>query len=331
MVSVRTEGDTKSAFYSNWRSVGNANSSGLLAALFVMCAILALTTPYFFTPENGLNILRAVSFVGIAAAAATLVLVSGGIDLSMAATMALAGTVSGGLIEAGYPLPIAIVAGLVAGGVIGVINAVIIVGFGINPLIATIGTQFAARGAAYLVVNSREVFIMDPTFNWIGQATVFAIPVSGLLMLLVFAFFGWLMRDTVFGRQIYAIGGTPNGTSALLSGVPVKRRMFQVYVVSGIASAVAGLLLSSYSNTATGYNAMGLELPILAAVILGGTALGGGRGTVWGTLAGVLLVGVITNGLTLNNAPLAWVLVVQGAILVIAVVIDDRRQARYDR
>jgi ribose transport system permease protein len=331
VVSLQTEGNNKTAFYSNWKSIGNANAAGLLGALIVMCSILAVTTPYFFSVENGLNILRAVSFIGIAAAAATLVLVSGGIDLSMAATMALAGTVSGGLIEAGYSLPIAIFAGLAAGGIVGVVNAVIIVNFGINPLIATIGTQFAARGAAYLVVNSREVFIMDPAFNWVGQATIFTFPVSGILMLLVFAFFGWLMRDTIFGRQIYAIGGTPNGTSALLSGVPVKRRMFQVYVISGFSSAVAGLLLSSYSNTATGYNAMGLELPILAAVILGGTALGGGRGTVWGTLAGVLLVGVITNGLTLNNAPLAWVLVVQGAILVIAVVIDDRRQARYDR
>lgn len=331
MVSVRTEGQTKSAFYSNWKSIGNANGTGLLASLVVICAILALTTPYFFSVENGLNILRAVSFIGIAAAAATLVLVSGGIDLSMAATMALAGTTAGGLIEAGYPLPIAVGAGLMAGVVVGVINAVIIVGFGINPLIATIGTQFAARGAAYLVVDNREVFIQNDTFNWVGQATVFSIPVSGILMFLVFMFFAWLMRDTVFGRHIYAIGGTPNGTSALLSGVPVKRRMFQVYIISGVSSAVAGLLLSSYSNSATGYNATGLELPILAAVILGGTALGGGRGNVWGTLAGVLLVAVITNGLTLNNAALAWVLVVQGGILVLAVVIDERRQAKFER
>jgi len=331
MVNIRTEGDTKSAFYSNWKSRGSANGTGLLASLIVMCSILALTTPYFFSVENGLNILRAVSFIGIAAAAATLVLVSGGIDLSMAATMALAGTASGGLIEAGYPLPIAIGVGLLAGGIVGVVNAVIIVGFGINPLIATIGTQFAARGAAYLVVDSREVFIMDPTFNWVGQATVFSIPISGILMFLVFLFFAWLMRDTVFGRQIYAIGGTPNGTSALLSGVPRKKRLYQVYIISGLASALAGLLLSSYSNSATGFNAMGLELPILAAVILGGTALGGGRGNVWGTLAGVLLIAVITNGLTLNNAALAWILVVQGGILVLAVVIDERRQAKFER
>ena len=331
MVSLHTADNTKKAFYSNWKSVGSANASGLLAALVVVTAILSVTTPYFFTAENGLNILRAVSFIGIAAAAATLVLVSGGIDLSMAATMALAGTVTGGLIEGGYPTIFAVIAGLLAGGIVGTINAVVIVGFGINPLIATIGTQFAARGAAYLVVDSREVFIMDPAFNWVGQATVFSFPVSGILMLLVFLFLGWLMRDTIFGRHIYAIGGTPNGSSALLSGVPVKRRQFQVYVFSGLISAVAGLLLSSYSNTATGYNAMGLELPILAAVILGGTALGGGRGTVWGTLAGVLLVGVIVNGLTLNNAPIAWVLVVQGAVLVIAVVVDDRRQAKYNK
>ena len=331
MVSIRTEGDTKSAFYSNWKSIGNSSGTGLLTSLVVIFAILAFTTPYFFSVENGLNILRAVSFIGIAAAAATLVLVSGGIDLSMAATMALAGTAAGGLIEAGYPLPVAVGAGLLAGVIVGVINAVIIVGFGINPLIATIGTQFAARGAAYVVVDNREVFIQNPAFNWVGQATVFSIPVSGILMLLVFLFFAWLMRDTVFGRHIYAIGGTPNGTSALLSGVPVKKRMFQVYIISGLSSAVAGLLLSSYSNSATGYNAMGLELPILAAVILGGTALGGGRGNVWGTLAGVLLVAVITNGLTLNNAALAWVLVVQGAILVLAVVIDERRQAKFER
>lgn len=329
MVEVKTESSIGSRWWQGgMEQARQSNSAGLLLSLAVLIGLLALTTPYFFTFENGLNVVRAVSFIGIAAASATMVLVAGGVDLSMAAVMALAGTTAAGLMDAGYSPILAALAGLGMGLIVGVINAILIVHFQLNPLIATIGTQFAARGAAYLVVNNRELYVFEPSFVWFGQATLGPIPVSGLLMVAVFVFFGWLMRSTVFGGQIYAIGGTPNGLSAKLSGVPVRRRLIQVYIVSGIFSALAGLLLASYSGSAAGYAAMGLELPILAAAILGGAALGGGRGTVWGTLIGVILVGVINNGLTLNNVTLAWLFVVQGSILVIAVLLDERRNAK---
>jgi ribose transport system permease protein len=311
-----------------WRSMGSVNAPGLLAALIVLFVVLSITTEYFFSVQNALNILHAVSFVGVASAVATLVLVGGGIDLSTASVMALAGTVVAGMLEAGYPMPLAVCVALLSGLAVGAVNAVVIVKFGINPLIATIGTQFVVRGLAYLVVGSREILITDTNFTWWGQANFLGIPVAGILMMVVFVFFGWLMRSTVFGRHIYAIGGTPNGVSAMLAGVPVKRRLTQMYMTSGLFSAVAGLMLASYTGDAAGFAATGLELPIVSAVILGGTALGGGRGTVWGTLAGVMLVGVISNGLTLNSVSLAWLFVVQGAILVVAVIVDERRQAK---
>jgi ribose transport system permease protein len=301
---------------------------GLALALVVTIALFAFTTPYFFALDNGFNILRVASYTGIAAAIATLVLVGGGIDLSVAAVMALSGTVSAGLIEAGWPVWVAILAALGTAFVAGLINAFIVTTIGINPLIATIATQFIFRGFAYIVISQREILISDHHFLYFGQGDVLGVPTPALLMLLCFIGIGFAMKMTAFGQQVYAIGGSPDGQMAKLAGVPLKRRQYQIYIASAVLSGFAGLLLASYSGSGDGNSALGLELPIIAAAILGGTALGGGRGSVVGTLLGVLLLGVITNGMTLHNVTYVWGLVVQGVALLLAVVIDERRQRK---
>lgn len=304
---------------------------GLGLALIVVVVGLSITTPYFFTVDNARNISTAISYTGVCAAISTLVLAGGGVDLSIAAVMAIAGTSSAGLLDAGCPAGLAIVAALALGALIGGVNAIVITIVGINPLIATIGTQFVIRGFAYIVISSRELLISSGGYLWIGQHEVGGVPVAAVVMVLAFVSVGVAMHYTVFGRHVYAIGGSPNGDMARLAGVPVRRRQCQMYVASGLISALAGIVLASYSGSATGNAALGAELPIIAAVILGGTALGGGRGSVVGTLLGVILLGVINNGMTLRSVPQVWLYVVQGTALLLAVVIDERRQRREAR
>ena len=313
------------------RPLLRADGAGLALALMVAIGVLSLSTPYFFTLDNGRNISTAISYTGICAAISTLVLAGGGVDLSVAAVMAVAGTAAAGMLDAGYPAVAAILVALAVGAIAGLGNALLITFVGINPLIATIGTQFVLRGFAYIVISSRELLISNQAFLYIGQGEVFGVPIPSLIMLITFIAVGLTMKLTVFGQHVYAIGGSPDGGMARLAGVPVRRRQSQMYIASGVISAVAGIVLASYSGSATGNAALGLELPIIAAVILGGTALGGGRGRVVGTVLGVVLLGVINNGLTLRSVPYVWLYVVQGSALLLAVVIDERRQRRAAR
>lgn len=303
-------------------------SWGLGAAVLIIFTFLSFTTDYFFSFENGRNIATAISFMGIAAAIATLILIGGGVDLSVAAVMAVAGSTAAGLLDAGWPASSAIVIALLVGLLVGLINGFLIASVGINPLITTIGTGFVVRGAAYIVIDSRELNISDENFLFVGRNDFFGIPLTFLIMLICFLAVGFVMRRTVFGLHLYAIGGTPNGQMASLAGVPVKRRIYQMYAAGGVMAALAGLILATYSASATGNAATALELPIIAAVILGGTALGGGRGTVMGTFLGVVLLGIINNGITLRNVPYVWLFVVQGCALLLAVVIDSRREKK---
>jgi ribose transport system permease protein len=303
-------------------------SLGLGSAVLLTIIILSTTTEYFFSSENARNVSTAISFMGVSAAIATLILIGGGVDLSVAAVMAVAGSSAAGLLDAGYPAYIAVVVALLIGLLVGLINGFLISSVGINPLITTIGTGFAVRGAAYIVIESRELNISDKTFLFVGRSNFFGIPLSFLVMVACFLGVGFVMRRTIFGQHLYAIGGTPDGRMAALAGVPVKKRLYQMYAAGGLVAALAGLVLASYSASATGNAAIGLELPIIAAVILGGTKLGGGRGTVTGTFLGVVLLGVINNGLTLRNVPYVWLFVVQGCVLLLAVVIDSRREKK---
>ena len=303
-------------------------SVGLAAAVLLTIAVLSFTTDYFFSFENARNVSTAISFMGVAAAIATLILIGGGVDLSVAAVMAVAGSTAAGLLDAGYSPFVAVVVALFVGLLVGLVNGFLIASVGINPLITTIGTGFVMRGFAYIVIESRELNIGNQSFLFVGRNDFLGFPLSFLIMLTSFLGVGFVMKRTVFGQHLYAIGGTPDGRMAALAGVPVKRRIYQMYAAGGLVAALAGLVLATYSASATGNAAMGLELPIIAAVILGGTALGGGRGTVTGTFLGVVLLGVINNGLTLRNVPYVWLFVVQGCVLLLAVVIDSRREKR---
>ena len=303
-------------------------SLGLAAAVLIIIILLSLTTDYFFSFENARNVSTAISFMGVAAAIGTLILIGGGVDLSVAAVMAVAGSTAAGLLDAGYSAYVAVIVALFVGLMVGLINGFLIASVGINPLITTIGTGFAVRGFAYIVIESRELNIGNESFLFVGRNDFLGFPLSFLIMIACFLGVGFVMRRTIFGQHLYAIGGTPDGRMAALAGVPVKRRTYQMYAAGGLVAALAGLVLATYSGSATGNAAMGLELPIIAAVILGGTALGGGRGTVTGTLLGVVLLGVINNGLTLRNVPYVWLFVVQGCVLLLAVVIDSRRERK---
>ncbi len=307
---------------------GSFNWAGLLLAIIAVGIVFSATSPYFATAPNFANLSRAVGYTGIVAAITTLVLVSGALDLSIAAMMSLAGVTTAALIRGGQSWEVAIAGGLGIGVVGGALNGLIVTRTGINPLIATIATQFLMRGVAFLISAGFPISMHDPIVSALGTGNVASVPAPALLMVLAFVIVGFLLNSTRFGIHAYAIGGSTGGSMARLAGVPVIRRKLQIYMLSGLFAAIGGIVLLGYISTGDPNAAFGQELPIIAAVIMGGTALGGGRGSVFGTLLGVVLLGEIYNGLTLSNVSNDWQYVVQGVALLIAVFIDEYRSRK---
>lgn len=304
------------------------NWAGLLIAIIGVGIVFAGTSPYFLLGQNLANMSRAIGYTGIVAAITTLVLISGALDLSIAAMMSLVGVVTAWLLQAGVPWQGAVLGGVLVGSAGGAVNGLIVIRTGINPLIATIATQFVMRGFAFLISAGFPILIRDATVSYLGIGSIGPVPVPAVLMVLAFIVVGYLLNYTKFGIHAYAIGGSPGGGMARLAGVPVARRKLQIYISSGLFSAIGGIILLGYISTGDPNAAFGQELPIIAAVIMGGTSLGGGRGSVFGTLLGVILLGEIYNGLTLNNIRSEWQYVIQGVALLFAVFIDEYRSRR---
>jgi ribose transport system permease protein len=302
--------------------------AGLFIAIVAVGAIFTIASPHFLAPGNFANMSRAVSYTGVVAAITTVVLISGGVDLSIASMMALGGVVLGLLLQSGAPWPVAIAGSLVTGVAGGMVNGLIVTRTGINALIATVATGFLWRGIAYVVTASFPVVVRQPVITWLGVGNIAGFPVAALLMLSVFAVVAFLLNETRFGIHAQAIGGSPGGSMARLAGVPVSRRKMQIYVASGLVSAMGGIILVGYTSLGDPGAAFGQELPIIGAVIIGGTSLGGGRGSVFGTLLGVILLGAILNGLTLIGVPSDWQYVVQGVALLLAVLLDEFRSRK---
>jgi ribose transport system permease protein len=300
--------------------------AGILPILVIICILFSLLTPNFLTAGNLVNIVRQSSINIVLATGMTFVILTGGIDLSVGSILAVSAVI--GVLVSLLPALgwAAVPAALVAGLLMGLVNGALIAYLDLPPFIVTLGALTAWRGAAYLVANGTTVLNRDLNFAWIGNNYLGPIPWLVVIALLAIGVSWFILRRTVLGVQIYAVGG--NQRAARLTGIKVDRVLLFVYGVSGLLAGLAGVMSASRLYSATGMLGTGYELDAIAAVILGGTSFTGGIGTILGTLVGALIIAVLNNGLTLLNMSYFWQLVVKGLVIIVAVTIDSIRRRR---
>lgn len=295
---------------------------GILIAFVLLMVVLTFLSDSFLTVSNLLNIARQVSINAVIAAGMTFVILTGGIDLSVGSVLAFCGAIIAGLLSTGQPLLIGIGSGLLLGALLGLLNGLVITKGGVQPFIATLGMLTIARGATLVYTDGRPVTGLPDAFVWLGAGEVARIPVPVIIMTLVFGYAYVILTQTVLGRYIYAIGG--NEEAARLSGVNITFYKTLAYVISGVLSALSGVILTARLNSAQPTAGLGFELDAIAAVVLGGTTLAGGEGSIGGTLLGAFIIGVLNNGLNLLNVSSFYQQVVKGAVILLAVLLDRR-------
>jgi ribose/xylose/arabinose/galactoside ABC-type transport system permease subunit len=295
---------------------------GMAAALLLLMAALSFLSSAFLTVSNLLNIALQVSINAIIAAGMTFVILTAGIDLSVGSVLAFSGAIMAGMLAAGKPVLLAMLAGLVIGGSLGFIDGIVITKGKVQPFIATLAMLTLARGLTLVYTDGRPITGLPDAFVWLGAGNVAGVPVPVLLMLLVFVGSYVILSQTPFGRYVYAIGG--NEEAARLSGVNVPFDKTLVYVISGILSATSAIIITARLNSAQPTAGVGYELDAIAAVVLGGTTLAGGEGSIWGTLLGAFIIGVLNNGLNLLNVSSFYQQVVKGVVILLAVLLDRR-------
>lgn len=294
---------------------------GLFAVLVLLYAALSFASPTFLTLDNQLNILQQAAFFGIVAFAMTLVIVSGEIDISVGSMAALSSSLLGVfVVNLGWSLPLACLAVLVAAGSIGAFSGWVRAAFGVPTFIATLAMYLALRGLAQLITNNFPIPIESDRFFYWGSGRIGALPVPALYFVGVFVVIAVIARKTVFGRSVYAVGG--NARSAELSGINVKRVRVAVMAISGLAAAITGLLQSAQLSSGNSTIANGLEFDAIAATIIGGAALTGGKGTLIGTLIGVVFIAALLNGMVLLGVNPYAQQVVRGAVVLAAVMVN---------
>ena len=302
-----------------------------LIALLVMFVALSLASNKFLTEDNLMNVLRQISINLCLSIGLTLVILSGGIDLSVGSVLALSGAIGAGLLKNGLSLSAfgvslqftvwgAILAGLLVGLALGSFNGFVITRFRLPPFVATLGMLSVARGLTQLWTHGFPITGLGPQFGYLGTGWLLGIPmpvwISGLLVVV----FALITRRTVFGRHLYAVGG--NERAAQLSGLNLRRTKILVYTLGSGFAAVAGLLLTARLDSATPSAGIGYELDSIAAVVIGGTSLSGGKGSVLGTVLGCLIIGMLNNGLVLLEVSPFWQQVIKGFVILAAVALD---------
>ncbi|GAA0485655.1 ribose ABC transporter permease [Salinibacillus aidingensis] len=300
---------------------------GPMIGLILLILVLAFTSDDFFTLDNILNVLRQVSINALIAFGMTFVILTGGIDLSVGSILALAGALTAGMLASGVDPILAILLGVLSGGVMGAFNGLMVTKGKVAPFIATLATMTIFRGLTLVYTEGRPITGLSEsfTFEMIGKGYVFGIPFPVIMMAVSYIVLYLILKKTVFGRQVYSVGG--NEEASILSGIKTDRVKIWVYAISGIFSAVAGLILVSRLNSAQPTAGTAYELDAIAAVVLGGTSLTGGRGWIFGTLIGALIIGVLNNGLNLMNVSSFFQQVVKGAVILLAVLLDRKKAA----
>ncbi|WP_025949729.1 ABC transporter permease [Geobacillus thermocatenulatus] len=301
---------------------------GPLIGLFLLCIVLSVLSDDFLTMDNWLNLLRQVSINALIAFGMTFVILTGGIDLSVGSVIALSSAITAGMMAQGISGWAAIFIGLLAGMAMGGLNGLLITKGKVAPFIATLATMTAFRGLTLVYTDGRPItgFASDDIlFQMMGRGYFFGIPVPIVFMLIVYMVLYIVLKKTTFGRHTYAIGG--NEEASRLSGLRVDRLKIYVYALTGTLSALAGLILTSRLNSAQPTAGTAYELDAIAAVVLGGTSLSGGKGWIFGTLVGALIIGVLNNGLNLLNVSSFYQQVIKGAVILLAVLLDRRKEA----
>jgi ribose/xylose/arabinose/galactoside ABC-type transport system permease subunit len=293
---------------------------GTFAGLVALCLLLWAATPHFLTVSNLLNVLEQTSINAIVAVGMTLVIISGGIDLSVGSVLAVSGIALARALEAGLPAPVAIGLALIVGSSAGLINGLLVTYGRLPPFIATLGMMSVARGAALMLAEGRPISGFAEGFRALATSRVLMIPSPVIITALIYVVAHFVLSRTIFGRATYAIGG--NQEAARLSGVSVGFHKTMVYGVAGLTSAAAAVILTARLNSAQPTAGTMYELDAIAATVIGGTSLMGGEGTLLGALIGALIMGVLRNGLNLLNVSSFFQQVVIGVVIIAAVLID---------
>jgi ribose/xylose/arabinose/galactoside ABC-type transport system permease subunit len=293
---------------------------GSLLGLLLIGAVLSLLSDRFLTTSNLINVARQVSINAIVAAGMTIVIITGGIDLSVGSTIALAGCAA--LLAAGPAGdPVGMIAGILVAAGVGLLNGALVAWGRVPPFIATLATMTVVRGAALVLTNGEPIVKTEGAYLWLGQASIGPIPVPILLMVATLLGTHWFLSRTRWGTYVYAVGG--NAEAARLAGISLAGMQILVYVVGGALAGVAGLVLAARLSSAQPNTGVGFELDAIAAVVLGGTSLMGGEGTIWGTTVGAFIIGVLNNGFNLMNVSPFYQLIAKGAVIVVAVIVDQ--------
>jgi simple sugar transport system permease protein len=295
--------------------------SGLLLALIILFIILAVVAPNFLTVRNLFNVLRQVSFVGIIACGMTMAMIGGDVDLSVGSVVALTSSLLGVLhIKAGWPLWAAILAVLLEATIIGVIAGYIRVKWDIPALIITLALMLSLRGMAFVLTNAFPIPITDKAFAYLGGGYILRIPIPAVVFLIVVAIFWFISTRTVYGRSVYAVGG--NSEAARLSGIPVGRIHIIILGTTAFLASLSGVLLTSRLTSGYAGVGTGWEFDAISAVLIGGTSLFGGEGSIIGTLLGVLFIGLLANGMVLLGVNPYLQDVARGMIILLAVMLS---------
>ena len=305
--------------------IKNLRQYGIFIVFGIICLIISFISPQFLTGSNWTIIFTQVSINALLAFGVTFVIITGGIDLSLGSIVAVASVSSAMLAHPDtYPVLLPIFMGLSAGLLMGAFNGFIITKSKIAPFIVTLGTMTIGRGLALILSNGRPVSNLSDSFIFLGSGKILGIPILIIILIFMFIICSVILNKTILGRYIYALGGNEQAAGA--SGINVSQVKLAVYSISGLLAGLAGILLTSRITTGQPNAGAGFELDAIAAVVIGGTSTTGGKGSIAGTLIGVLLIGVINNGLDLLNVTSYYQQVVMGIIIIGAVVLDSLNQ-----
>lgn len=309
----------------NKKIMSKVQDMGALIALILLVIVIGVISPEFRTIDNFMSLMRQSSINGFIAFGMTCVILTDAIDLSVGSVLALSTALCAAAIKGGMPVALAMLMALVIGTALGAVSGILVTKGRLQPFIATLITMTVYRGLTQIFMNGKPISGLGDSFllKFVGRGAVFGIPVPVILFIAVFILFAFLLGKTTFGRRIYATGS--NATSAKLAGVNVNRTKLIAYSISGCMATLSGLILLSRMASTQPTLGTGYELDAIAAVALGGTSMSGGRGRIWGTFVGVLIIAVLNNGLNILGVSSYYQDVIKGIVILIAVLSDSKR------